>query len=46
MRKLGLLPRLAIAIVAGILIGLLSRSSGNFVIVRLLATLNDISATS
>lgn len=42
MRKLGLLPRLAIAIVAGIAIGLISRSTGNFVIVRLLATLNDI----
>ncbi len=42
MRKIGLLPRLAIAIVAGILIGLISRSTGNFVIVRLLATLNDI----
>lgn len=42
MRRIGLLPRLAIAIVAGILIGLISRSTGNFVIVRLLATLNDI----
>lgn len=42
MRKLGLLPRLAIAIAVGILIGLISRSSGNFVLVRLLATLNDI----
>lgn len=42
MRRIGLLPRLAIAIVAGILIGLISRSTGNFVVVRLLATLNDI----
>ncbi len=33
LRRLGLLPRLAIAIVVGILIGLLSRSSGNFAIV-------------
>lgn len=42
MKRLGLLPRLALAIVLGMIIGYFARSSGNFVLVRLLATFTDI----
>ncbi len=42
MKKLGLLPKLIIAIILGIIIGLLSKSAGVVFPVRILATFNGI----